>query len=187
LRLHPSVLALREKIKAAPKSKIFDVTLTYLTARGKWYLKSWKGDEEKSGGIAANIGVHFYDLLHFVFGAVRKNEIHYRDNVTSAGYLEYDKARVFWFLSIDAIHLPANAVEGEKLTYRSIDIEGEELEFSNGFTDLHTVSYRNILSGNGFGVEDNRSAISTVAAIRMNSISNEIGRCHFLLEKYLGE
>ena len=166
LRLHPSILALRKKVQAAPRDKIFDVTLTYLTSRGRWYLKSWKGFDEKSGGVATNIGVHFYDMLHFIFGDVKKNEVHYRDEKTSAGYLEYDRARVRWFLSIDANHLPKNAVEGEKLTYRNIDIEGEDLEFSGGFTDLHTQSYQNILEGAGYGIDDNRTAIATVAALR---------------------
>jgi len=166
LRLHPSILALKKKVQATPDDRVFDVTLTYLTSRGKWYLKSWKGFDEKSGGVATNIGVHFYDMLHFIFGALKKNEVHYRDEKTSAGYLEYDRARVRWFLSIDAGFLPENAVQGEKLTYRSIDIEGEELEFSGGFTDLHTQSYQNILAGNGYGIEENRTAIATVAAMR---------------------
>lgn len=166
LRLHPSILALREKVQAAPDNKIFDVTLTYLTSRGKWYLKSWKGFDEKSGGVATNIGVHFYDMLHFIFGDVRKNEVHYRDDKTSAGYLEYDRARVCWFLSIDAGCLPDNAVQGEKLTYRSIDVEGDELEFSSGFSDLHTQSYDNIMSGAGYGIDENRTAISTVSTMR---------------------
>ena len=166
LRLHPSILALKEKVHAAPDDKIFDVTLTYLTSRGKWYLKSWKGFDEKSGGVATNIGVHFYDMLHFIFGDVKKNEVHYRDEKTSAGYLEYERARVRWFLSIDASHLPDNAVQGEKLTYRSIDIEGEELEFSGGFTDLHTQSYQNILADSGYGIDENRTAIATVSSMR---------------------
>lgn len=171
LRLHPSILALKEKVLAAPKEKIFDVTLTYLTSRGKWYLKSWKGFDEKSGGVATNIGVHFYDMLHFIFGDVRKNEVHYRDEKTSAGYLEYERARVRWFLSIDAGYLPDGAVKGEKLTYRSIDVEGEELEFSGGFTDLHTKSYQNILRGTGFGIDENRTAIATVSSMRGAPIS----------------
>lgn len=181
LRLHPSILALREKVQAAPADKIFDVTLTYLTSRGKWYLKSWKGFDEKSGGVATNIGVHFYDMLHFVFGDVRKNEVHYRDEKTSAGYLEYERARVRWFLSIDAHYLPHNAVQGEKLTYRSIDIEGEELEFSGGFTDLHTQSYQNILAGSGYGIEENRTAIATVSAMRNTPICKKATARHPIL------
>lgn len=181
LRLHPSILALKEKVLAAPDDRTFDVTLTYLTSRGKWYLKSWKGFDEKSGGLATNIGVHFYDMLHFIFGGVKKNEVHYRDEKTSAGYLEYERARVRWFLSIDASFLPENAVQGEKLTYRSIDIEGEELEFSGGFTDLHTKSYQNILAGTGYGIEENRIAIATVSAMRDSPICIEATERHPIL------
>ena len=183
LRLHPSIIALRDKVQASAPEKIFDVDLTYLTSRGKWYLKSWKGFDEKSGGVATNIGVHFYDMLHFIFGDIRKNEVHYRDDKTASGYLEYDKARVRWFLSIDANHLPENAVKGEKLTYRSIAIEDEELEFSGGFTDLHTQSYQNILQGNGYGVEQNQAAITTVEGIRSSQITANPERPHPLLEK----
>lgn len=185
LRLHPSIIALRDKVQSSAPGKVFDVDLTYLTSRGKWYLKSWKGFDEKSGGVATNIGVHFYDMLHFIFGDIRKNEVHYRDEKTSSGYLEYDKARVRWFLSIDANHLPENAVKGEKLTYRSIKIEDEELEFSGGFTDLHTKSYQNILDGNGYGVEENREAIKTVEEIRSAEITKNPKVPHPLLAKVL--
>lgn len=187
LRLHPSIIALREKVRSAPAGKVFDVDLTYLTSRGKWYLKSWKGFDQKSGGVATNIGVHFYDMLHFIFGDIKTNEVHYRDEKTSSGYLEYERARVRWFLSIDAKHLPDNAVQGEKLTYRSIDIEGEELEFSGGFTDLHTQSYQNILAGNGYGVEENRAAIQTVSDMRNAAITENPERPHPLLTKVLGK
>ncbi|WP_415886957.1 Gfo/Idh/MocA family protein [Neptuniibacter sp. QD37_6] len=183
LRLHPSILALKEKVQAAPEEKIFDVDLTYLTSRGKWYLKSWKGFDEKSGGVATNIGVHFYDMLHFIFGDILRNEVHYRDAKTASGYLEYEKARVRWFLSIDANHLPDNAVQGEKLTYRSISIEGEELEFSGGFTDLHTQSYKRVLEGNGYGVEENRAAIETVEALRKSTLVDLPKIPHPLLSK----
>lgn len=185
LRLHPSILALKRKVEESPPGKVFDVSLTYLTSRGKWYLKSWKGFDEKSGGVATNIGVHFYDMLHFVFGAVRRNEVHYRDKKTSAGYLEYDRARVRWFLSIDSNHLPENAVRGEKLTYRSIDVDGEELEFSGGFTDLHTASYRNILEGRGFGIAENLAAIQVVEEMRSSVICTSPTAEHPLLEKVL--
>lgn len=183
LRLHPSIIALRDKVQSSAADKVFDVDLTYLTSRGKWYLKSWKGFDEKSGGVATNIGVHFYDMLYFIFGGIRKNEVHYRDSETVSGYLEYDKARVRWFLSIDANHLPENAVKGEKLTYRSIKIGDEELEFSGGFTDLHTQSYQNILEGNGYGIEQNRAAITTVEGIRSSAITTNPERSHPLLEK----
>lgn len=183
LRLHPSIIALREKVKAAPTDKVFDVDLTYLTSRGKWYLKSWKGVDQKSGGVATNIGVHFYDMLHFIFGKVVKNEVHYRDEQTTSGYLEYERARVRWFLSIDANNLPENAVQGEKLTYRSITIENEELEFSGGFTDLHTQSYQRVLDGKGYGVEENRVAIETVEHIRIADIVEKPTNPHPLLAK----
>lgn len=183
LRLHPSIIALRNKVKSSPANKIFDVDLTYLTSRGKWYLKSWKGLDQKSGGVATNIGVHFYDMLHFIFGKVVKNEVHYRDEQTASGYLEYERARVRWFLSIDANNLPENAIQGEKLTYRSITIEGEELEFSGGFTDLHTQNYQQILAGNGYGIEENRVAIETVEVIRSLPIIDNPTNPHPLLIK----
>ena len=172
LRLHDSIIALRDKVAAAPKEKIFDVDLTYLTSRGKWYLKSWKGFDEKSGGVATNIGVHFYDMLHFIFGKIIKSEVHYRDEKTSCGYLGYERAPVRGFLSIDANNLPRNDVQGERLTYRSITIEGEELEFSGGFTELHTRSYENILAGKGYGLEENRTAIETVEKLRLHAIEH---------------
>jgi UDP-N-acetyl-2-amino-2-deoxyglucuronate dehydrogenase len=183
LRLHDAIIALRNKVQNAPKDKIFDVDLTYLTSRGKWYLKSWKGVDKKSGGVATNIGVHFYDMLHFIFGKIVKNEVHYRDEKTSSGYLEYERARVRWFLSIDAKNLPANAKQGEKLTYRSILIEGEELEFSEGFTELHTESYKNILAGKGYGLEENRTAIETVEKLRLADITQNPVLAHPLLAK----
>ena len=189
LRLHPSIIALREKVAAAPTDKIFDVDLTYMTSRGKWYMKSWKGFDHKSGGVATNIGVHFYDMLHFIFGELIANEVHFRDEKTASGYLEYKRARVKWFLSIDSNNLPDNAVKGEKLTYRSITINDgdntEELEFSGGFTDLHTQSYQNILEGKGFGIDANRVAIETVENIRVQDIVNAGEKAHPLLTKVI--
>ncbi|WP_105265348.1 Gfo/Idh/MocA family protein [Pseudoalteromonas sp. T1lg76] len=185
LRLHPSIIALKEKVAAASADHIFDVDLTYMTSRGKWYMKSWKGFDHKSGGVATNIGVHFYDMLHFVFGELQHNEVHYRDEKTASGYLQYERARVRWFLSIDANNLPENAVHGEKTTYRSITIGDEELEFSGGFTDLHTQSYQNILAGNGFGVDENRVAIETVENIRVMPIAEAGDKAHPLLHKVL--
>lgn len=183
LRLHPSIIALREKVEKAPKDKIFDVELTYMTSRGKWYLKSWKGFDHKSGGVATNVGVHFFDMLHFIFGDIMESELHYRDEKTVSGYLVYERARVKWFLSIDENNLPENAVQGEKKTYRSIDIEGEQLEFSGGFTDLHTQSYQNILNGNGYGLEENRTAIATVENIRVQQIVSNSKNQHPLVQK----
>lgn len=166
LRLHPAIVALKKKIEEGPKDKIYDVDLTYITSRGYWYYASWKGDEHKSGGIATNIGIHFYDMLAWVFGDVKKNVVHIYSHDRVAGYLELERARVRYFLSINADHLPANAVEGEKRTYRTIRIDGEEFEFSQGFTELHQESYRNILAGKGFGIEEARRSINIVYEIR---------------------
>ena len=165
LRHHDAILALREKVAAMPADTKFDVTLTYITSRGKWYLESWKGDPRKSFGVATNIGVHFYDMLHFVFGQLQDNVVHYSGETKAAGYLEYERARVRWFLSVDAHDLP-DEVKGKKTTFRSIDIGGEQLEFSEGFTELHKVSYEEILAGRGYGLEDARHCIETVNVIR---------------------
>ena len=166
LRLHPSIIALREKVKNAPDDKVFDVDLTYLTSRGNWYYTSWKGKEEKSGGIATNIGVHFYDMLSWIFGEVKQNTVHVHTHDRASGYLEFEKARVRWFLSINYEVLPYEIKAKGQRTYRSIMIEGEELEFSGGFTDLHTRVYEGILCGNGYGLEDARTAIEIVHSVR---------------------
>ena len=166
LRLHPAIVALRDKVRAASRDRKYEVDLTYITSRGRWYLHSWKGDEKKSGGIATNIGVHFFDMLHFIFGALQINRVHASEDVRAAGYLEYEHARVRWLLSVDANDLPEAQREAGQRTYRSITVDGEEIEFSGGFADLHTVSYEQILTGRGFGLEANRCAITTVAAIR---------------------
>lgn len=165
LRHHNAIIQLRNKVAKAQQDTKFDVDLTYITSRGKWYAASWKGDPRKSFGVATNIGVHFFDMLHFVFGALQRNDIHYSDESKTGGYLEYERARVRWFLSIDANDLPP-AVQGKKTTYRNIDVSGAPLEFSEGFTDLHTVSYQEILAGRGYGLEDARHCIETVHAIR---------------------
>lgn len=170
LRHHDAILALRQKVAAAPADQVFDVELTYITSRGKWYAESWKGDPRKSFGVATNIGVHFFDMLHFVFGALKDSRVHLRGEAQAAGYLEYERARVRWFLSIDAQDLPPE-VQGKKTTFRNIDISGEQLEFSEGFTDLHTVSYREILAGRGYGLEDARHCVETVEAIRQMGLS----------------
>mgnify|MGYP003624190755 CR=1 FL=1 len=185
LRLHPSIIALREKVLNSPVDEVFDVELTYMTSRGKWYLKSWKGVDEKSGGVATNVGVHFFDMLHFIFGDIKFNEVHYKDDQTVAGYLEYERARVKWFLSIDANNLPENAIQGEKKTYRSIMIGDEELEFSGGFTDLHTQSYQNVLAGKGYGLEENRTAIETVEGIRDQAVVANPEHYHPLMSKLI--
>jgi len=165
LRHHDAILKLRNKVAAAPSNAKFDVELTYITSRGKWYMESWKGDHRKSFGVATNIGVHFYDMLGFIFGKLQRNVVHHSGIEKAAGYLEYERARVRWFLSIDANDLPKE-VQGKKSTYRNIDISGEQLEFSDGFTDLHTISYQEILAGRGYGLKDARHCIETVNVIR---------------------
>jgi UDP-N-acetyl-2-amino-2-deoxyglucuronate dehydrogenase len=166
LRLHPSLIALKERVANGPKDKIYDFDLTYITSRGKWYYTSWKGDVTKSGGIATNIGVHFFDMLQWIFGNVRENKVHVHTHDRAAGYLEFAQARVRWFLSIDADTLPDHCKANGKRTYRSMQLEGEEIEFSDGFTDLHTISYREILEGRGFGIEEARGSIELVQQIR---------------------
>ena len=178
LRHHAAILKLREKVAAAPADTKFDVELTYIASRGNWYMESWKGDNRKSFGVATNIGVHFYDMLHFIFGKLQRNILHHTGTQKSAGYLEYERARVRWFLSIDANDLPAE-VQGKKTTYRNIDISGEQLEFSEGFTDLHTTSYGEILAGRGYGLADARPCIETVNVIRTAQVVNgELGEVH---------
>lgn len=166
LRLHDSIVALKKKVDEGPKDKIYDVELTYITSRGKWYYASWKGDVHKSGGVATNIGVHFYDMLQWVFGPVKQNIVHVMSFDRVAGYLDLEKARVRYFLSINAECLPENAVQGEKRTYRTLNIDGEEFEFSAGFTELHTKSYQKILNGEGFRISESRPCIEIVSQIR---------------------
>ena len=174
LRLHPSIRALKLKV-------------SYFTSRGHWYFVSWKGDAEKSGGLATNIGVHFFDMLHFVFGAVQDIRLHYSTPSTMAGYVEYQRARVRWLLSVDADNLPTAAVEKDLRTYRSLTMNGDEIEFSGGFTDLHTESYKEILAGNGFGIEANRSAVETVSTIRHLTPIGLSGDYHPMLKEIAGK
>lgn len=171
LRLHPAIIALRDKIHAANKGGKYEVDLTYVTSRGRWYLQSWKGDVRRSGGIATNIGVHFFDMLHFLFGKLQNNIVHLSSETKAAGYLEYENARVRWFLSLDVADVPKKYCDEGQRTYRSITIDGDEIEFSGGFTDLHTRSYEEILAGNGFGLEVNRTAIEAVSTIRNANIA----------------
>lgn len=182
LRVHPSIVALREKVLAGKKNSKYEVDLTYITSRGHWYLQSWKGDKKKSGGIATNIGVHFYDMLHFIFGGLQENVVHYSDATAAAGYLEYENARVRWFLSVDYKYVPETAKEDGLRTYRSITVDGEEIEFSGGFTDLHNRSYEEILAGRGFGLEENRVAIETVSHIRNSFPVGLTGNYHPFLK-----
>jgi len=166
LRLHPAIIELKEKIAAAPKDKKFDINLQYITSRGSWYHTSWKGDIQKSGGIATNIGVHFFDMLMWIFGDVKENKVSRHDDDTAAGTLELERANVNWMLSINEAMLPPEVKAAGKRTYRLLNINGEEFEFSDGFTELHTLSYQNILSGKGFLLAETRKAIQLVHDIR---------------------
>lgn len=177
LRLHPSIIALKKKVDSENRKGKYDIDLTYITSRGNWYDVSWKGDESKSGGIATNIGVHFYDMLSWVFGNVQENVVHLREKNKAAGYLEFENARVRWFLSIDENSLPKEVQEKGQRTYRSIVVDGEEIEFSSGFTELHTESYKEILKGNGFGLVEAKSSIEIVHDIRNVSLVN-LGEKH---------
>lgn len=170
LRLHQSIIQLKNKVDLANKKGKYDIDLTYITSRGKWYDISWKGDEAKSGGIATNIGVHFYDMLSWIFGKVQNNVVHLREKNKAAGFLEFENARVRWFLSIDENDLPKEVKEKLQRTYRSITIDNEELEFSNGFTELHTKSYQKILLNEGFGVDEVKNSIEIVHDIRNKAI-----------------
>ncbi len=166
LRVHPSMIELRRKLREQPSNTRKDVRLTYITSRGLWYLVSWKGQVERSGGLATNIGIHFFDIMMWLFGDVKHSEVHYASPTKTGGFIELNNARVQWYLSIDADDLPPDVKEKGQATYRSITMDGEEIEFSGGFTDLHTVVYKETLAGNGFGLEDARPSIELVHGIR---------------------
>lgn len=181
LRLHPAIQALKDRI--ATSNERHAVDLTYITSRGRWYHASWKGDEAKSGGVATNIGVHFFDMLAYVFGPLQSQTASLRQPERAGGMLSYEKADVRWFLSVDANDLP-DAVKGKKTTYRSITLDGEEVEFSEGFTDLHTRSYEEILAGRGYGLEDVRFCVEVVSQFRTLPIVAN-GERHPFVDKYL--
>lgn len=183
LRLHPSIVALKKQIDEGDPDKIYDVDLTYLTSRGKWYHFSWKGDVSKSGGVATNIGIHFFDMLSWIFGEVQENRVHVRTDNKASGFLQLKRARVRWFLSVDYNDLPQYIKEKGQRTFRSIKIEGDELEFSGGFTDLHTLTYQGILNGNGFGLDDAMNSIITAHDIRNAETVGLVGDYHPLLKK----
>jgi UDP-N-acetyl-2-amino-2-deoxyglucuronate dehydrogenase len=186
LRLHPAILEVRRQTLEQERDTKHEVELAYVTSRGHWYLRSWKGDIKKSGGIATNIGVHFFDMLHFVFGRLQANRVHLASDTRAAGYLEYERARVRWFLSIDLEDVPEELRSKGQRTYRSITVDGKEVEFSDGFTDLHQRSYEEILAGRGFGLEENRTAIETVSSIRSATPIGPKGDYHpFLVTKRL--
>jgi UDP-N-acetyl-2-amino-2-deoxyglucuronate dehydrogenase len=190
LRVHPSLITLKETIKRHVNSSCkvkHDVTLTYITSRGPWYLNSWKGNLERAGGVATNIGIHFFDLLIWLFGEVLVNEVHYSNSVKTGGYLELENARIRWFLSIDRNDLPVTAIEKRLSTFRSITVDGEEIEFSEGFSDLHTVVYQETLSNKGFSLEDARSAIEVAHNIRVAQATGIRENSHPFLYKFSGD
>ena len=185
LRLHSSIVALKQKVDAAPPGKHYDIDLTYITSRGKWYLYSWKGNEDKSGGIAANIGIHFFDMLMWIFGKVNHSSIHLKEPNKMSGLLQLEKATVRWYLAIDKGDLPPEAVAQGKPTFRSIKVDDEEIEFSTGFTDLHTEMYKVILAGNGYGMEDTRPSIELVHRLRTAEVSEKEKEVHPYVLKYM--
>lgn len=186
LRLHESIVALKNKISKEllqNPDRIYDVDLTYLTSRGKWYFISWKGDEDKSGGVATNIGVHFFDMLSWIFGPIEENIVHLKQPDANAGYMRLKNANVRWFLSVNYDYIPENIKNSGKRTFRSIKVDGDEIEFSDGFTDLHTKSYEHILSGEGFGLDEARNSINIVSNIRKMSPIGLKGEYHPFCKK----
>ncbi len=178
LRLHPGIQQLKQMVDASNNNEIFDVDLTYITSRGNWYFFSWKGDLQKSGGIATNIGIHFFDMLLWIFGDVQEHKVYLSKPNKASGFLRLKKARVRWFLSLDFEDIPDNIKKQGKYTYRSLTLNGKEIEFSEGFTDLHTESYKYILAGNGFGLNDARPSIELVYQIRNASLSQPSDEIH---------
>lgn len=183
LRHHPAIAGLKQRVDAEPAGSKYDIDLTYITSRGRWYLASWKGDVEKSGGIATNIGVHFFDMLDWIFGPVQYNIVHMEQPTKAGGFLELKKARVRWFLSIDRDDLPNPPENGKPATYRSIKMNGEEFEFTEGFTDLHTKTYEEILAGKGYGLQDAKPAVDIVSNIRRSRPIGLVGEYHPMLKK----
>jgi UDP-N-acetyl-2-amino-2-deoxyglucuronate dehydrogenase len=181
LRLHPKIMELRKKIKNGPADKIYDIDMTYIASRGNWYNISWKGDLHKSGGVATNIGVHFFDMLTWIFGDTKQNIVHLSEPNKAAGYLELENARVRWFLSLDYNDIPSEVRKTGKRTFRTITVDGEEIEFSEGFTDLHTHTYMEILEGRGFGINEARKSVETVYTIRNSSPVGLQGNYHPIL------
>lgn len=182
LRYHKTILDLKKKIDEGG-DKMYDIDLSYITTRGKWYLKSWKGDISKSGGVATNIGIHFFDMITWIFGKVKENIVHVYNPEKASGFLQLEKARVRWFLSLDSNDLPKVATDKGMRTFRSISVNGDEVEFSGGFTDLHTETYQNILNGNGFGIEDARESIELTDFVRNATPIGLKGEYHPFLVK----
>ena len=182
LRHHPTIIALKKKIDQERLERSYDIDLTYITSRGNWYARSWKGDVAKSGGVATNIGIHFFDMLAWIFGSVKEQRVHLLEGDRAAGIITLEKASVRWFLSINFNDIPDPVKNSGKRTFRSITVNGEELEFSEGFTDLHTESYREILAGNGYGLADARPSIELAYAIREAKMTGITGDYHPLLK-----
>lgn len=182
LRTHEALLRLKERLDSEPAKKR-DINLTYITSRGTWYLRSWKGRLEQSGGLATNIGVHFFDMLTWLFGKVEQVEVHRRDDTVAAGYLELERARVRWFLSVDVNYVPAELRAQGKRTFRSMLMDGEEIEFSDGFTELHTRVYERTLAGQGFSLDDTYQAIAAVSQIRNLPLSTQAATMHPMLRE----
>lgn len=183
LRQHPVIIDLKNKFDKLPNDKKHNINLTYITSRGKWYYYSWKGEEAKSGGIVTNIGIHFFDMLTWIFGKAQSSHLHLMQPNKASGLLELEKANVSWYLSLDNNDLPKNAIDNNLSTFRSITIDDEEIEFSGGFTDLHTLSYKNILAGNGYGIEDARSSIEIAHTIRNQELSRDRFDLHPFVKK----
>lgn len=184
LRVHPALVALKEKLEKENKKNKHDVVLSYITSRGLWYYFSWKGMQEKSGGIATNIGIHFFDFLIWLFGDVQSSILHIKEDKRMSGFIELKNANVRWFLSTDKSDLPNEALKKGLTTYRSITVDGEEIQFSDGFTDLHTRVYEETLRGNGFGIEDARPSIVLVRKLRSASTINVLDNIHPFALKY---
>jgi UDP-N-acetyl-2-amino-2-deoxyglucuronate dehydrogenase len=178
LRLHPAIQQLKQQVDSSPADTKYDVDLTYITSRGRWYEVSWKGDESKSGGITTNIGIHFFDMLTWIFGGVRENVVHLHNADRAAGYLELERARIRWFLSLNRNDLPARTRTEGVTTHRSVQINGKEIEFSGGFTDLHTESYKKILAGEGFRWQDVMPSLEIVHVIRHATPTGSKGEYH---------
>ena len=183
LRHHKSIIDLKNKIDSLPKDRIHDIDLTYITSRGKWYDYSWKGDISKSGGIVTNIGIHFFDMLGWIFGDVKCNSLHLLNGKKASGLLQLDNANVRWYLSIDKNDLQLADIDKNQATYRSISVDGEEFEFSGGFTDLHTESYKNIIENKGYGIEDARNSIEIAHLIRNQKITTNPSESHPFFRK----
>ncbi|MEN9571740.1 MAG: UDP-N-acetyl-2-amino-2-deoxy-D-glucuronate oxidase [Bacteroidota bacterium] len=184
LRFHPAIIKLKEQVNALKSNTKFEVNLTYISPRGNWYFNSWKGEEAKSGGIITNIGVHFFDMLHHLFGSVQQNNLHYKDQYRAGGFIEFEKARVRWFLSVNPADMPQNSTKATFSKYRALKINEQEIDFTEGFADLHTSVYGDILSGGGFGIEDARTAIKIVSDLRVSNAKAVLADLHPALHSY---